>query len=452
MSRGALFVVGIGPGVFQHLSGYAVEILRSSDVVVGYSKYIKQIESFVSAQCIFTGMGEEKRRCEVAIELARAGKRVSLVSSGDPGIYGMASLVLSMAKDVDVEVVPGIPALSFAASRVGVPLGGDFALVSLSDLLVPWEKIVFTLDRVSLTDVPIVIVNPGSKKRKFHLSKAVNTIARYRDASTPVAIVENAFQPDERTQILKLADLEDVPFTSMNTTVFVGCSRTKVLKDKLVTDRGYFDKGRLCYHVSLGVQDESAAIENFSLSFVRDHLKAHDFDPWEVEVVARMVHAVADFSIASLVSFNRGFVKQAVGALKRGCTLLVDTQMAKAGISRSYAERLGVSVMSIPKPKEVPDGYTRLAWGLRDVSHLLKESILVVGNAPTVLLEAVKIYEETGIFPKAVVALPVGFVGTVEAKRSVEKLPVPSLVLEGNRGGTPLAVAAVNALLRIACE
>lgn len=203
------------------------------------------------------------------MELARSGKRVAVVSSGDPGIYGMASLVLEMAKDIEVEIVPGIPALSFAASRVGVPVGGDFALISLSDLLVPWEKIISTLDRVALADVVIVIVNPGSQKRAHHLSKAVNVISRYRPKNTPVAIVENACQENENIRLLTLNDLEGKPFTSMNSIIFVGCSRTKLMGGRLVTDRGYFTKGIDFYEMELEADGTGEGIEHESLSFIK---------------------------------------------------------------------------------------------------------------------------------------------------------------------------------------
>lgn len=177
---------------------------------------------------------------------------------------------------------------------------------------------------------------------------------------------------------------------------------------------------------------------------------AHDFDPREREIVARMVHAAADFSIASFAKFKDNFVEAALDAIQNGCKIVVDTSMAAAGISKSYADTLGIMVEVIPKPGLVPSNTTRLAAGLRDYADNLWDSILVVGNAPTVIMELEKIYKEKRILPKALVAVPVGFVGTVKAKRIAEKLPVPSLIVMGNRGGTPLAVAAVNALLRLA--
>ena len=449
LADGALFVVGIGPGVRQCLTPQAERALVVCDAVVGYRGYLERVKEWVSGELFPFGMGEEEKRCRFAVELAASERRVALVSSGDAGIFGMASLAVEMAKEagVDVEVIPGMPALSFAASRVGVPVGGDFFLISLSDLLVPWEKIVFDLDRAALSDLPIVLLNPGSSKRRWHLSMAANTILRYRRPDTPVAVVENAFLEGERVLVTTLSGLEGSEFTSMNATVFVGCSRTVVLDGVLVTDRGYRRKGRLFNWVELS-EDEPSGIEGRSLGFIKEHLKAHSFGPCELEVVARMVHAVADFSVASLVRFRGDFVEKAVSSLRSGCLLLFDTNMALAGVSSRMANVLGVECRVIPK-KSPPPGYTMSAWGMRLSRDLIPDSIVVVGNAPTALVELCRMCGE-GVIPLAVVAAPVGFVGTVRAKRLLEQVDVPALVVEGNRGGTPLAVAAVNALLRLA--
>ena len=452
MGKGRLFVVGIGPGVKEHLTYRALEALKASRYVVGYRRYVESIGFLIDAEILSYGMGEERERCECAVDLASRGYTVSLVSSGDPGIFGMASIAIELApEDLDVEIIPGLPALSFAASKVGVPLGGDFALVSLSDLLLPWEKIVLFLDRVASSDVSIAIVNPGSSKRPFHLSKAANTILRYRPADTPVAVVENACLPQEKVQILKLGELEGIRFTSMNSIVFVGCQRSVVKDNGIVTDRGYFRKGQVCYWVELEDVSDPVGIESASLTFVKNHLKAHDFSPQELEVVARMVHAVADFSVASLVRFSPDFVGRVIEKLRMGNVLiLADTDMARAGISSLLVERLNAKVLSLPKPQGAPPNVTRSAWGLRSMSSELSKALLVVGNAPSVLLELKKLKEDGVDMPFGVVGLPVGFVGTCRAKRILEDLCVPYMTVEGNRGGTPMAVAAVNALLRLA--
>ena len=448
MARGSLHIVGIGPGVLEHMSFAAKRVLEECSFVVGYEKYVRQIEYVAKGKAISFPMGKERERVEVAINLAERGNRVALVSSGDPGIYGMASLALELAegRDIDVEIIPGIPALTFAASKVGVPLGGDFSLISLSDLLIPWEKIVFNLDRASLCDVSIVLVNPGSSKRRYHLAMAANTILRYRLPDTPVAIVENAFSNGERIEVTSLTELEDREFTSMNAIVFVGCSRTRVSDGRMITDRGYFRKGPLVNEVEL---EGSEDIERASLDFIKRHLKAHNFSHMEKEIVARMVHAAADFSIASLVEFKEGFCERASEVLRNGGRVIVDTQMALSGISKAIADELGVEVKALPKC-EPPSGYTKSAWGLRLLKDEVAKSLVVVGNAPTVLMELKRLADE-GVKPKAVIGVPVGFVGTVRAKGVLKELGVPYLTVWGNRGGTPIAVAAVNALLRLAC-
>ena len=174
-NRGQVFVVGLGPGVEELLTPMAKNALESASHWVGYKGYLAQAERLVETQGRFLHpfpMGGEVERCSKALQLAREGRRVALISSGDPGIYGMAGPLLQMARDVDVEIIPGVPALSAVAARLGAPLMGDFALISLSDLLVPWEGILYRMEKVASADLVVVLYNPGSSKRRDHLSKA----------------------------------------------------------------------------------------------------------------------------------------------------------------------------------------------------------------------------------------------------------------------------------------
>ncbi len=435
-----LWVVGTGPE--GTMSTAAVEAIRKAEVLVGYHRYVEQVRHLSSAEAVTYSMGEERERCLKALELSRKGLNVALLSGGDPGIFGMASLVLELAEDEEVEVIPSLPSLSFAAARVGAPLGADFSLVSLSDLLVPWERIVYLLDRAAVSDTSIVLINPGSRRRRDRLPLAANTILRYRPPNTPVAVVENACQRGERITVTNLKELEAQEFTSMNAIVFIGNSRTVVKNNRLITDRGYFRRGVISHNIELGPIKSPKEIETASLRFIKEHLKAHRFPPAILEIVARMVHAVADFSIASEVAYSEDFVEKAREVIRSGGTVWTDTEMASCGISWD-------KVKPLPKPSTPPKGTTRTAWGLRSVKEQLNNSLLVVGNAPTVLFELMELMKE-GHRPKAVIGCPVGFVGAAESKRLLMKSGIPYLTITGNRGGTPLAVAATNALIRLA--
>ena len=446
-----LFIIGIGPGDSELLPPKTVEALKLSQAVVGYRKYLDQLKDILKEKEIHSfEMGEEIERCKKAVDIALKGKTVSLVSSGDAGIYGMASIAFKLALEhkLEAEIIPGIPAISFCASRLGVPIGSDFALISLSDLITPWEIIVYQLDRIASTDITAVIINPGSKKRRFHLSKAANIFLRHRSPDTPVGIVENAYSKDEKITITTLKEIEEKAFENMNATVFIGNSRTEVIGDYIITERGYFKKWRIPY-IELEVTENPEAIEKKSLNFVKDHLKAFNFTEEEKEIVARVIHSVGDFSIASFIRFNNNPINIMVNKSHENIYVFTDTEMAYHGINRRLlAKCTNWKLKVIPRPKTSSLHITRSALGIRNVKEKLHESILIIGNAPTALREAINIYE-TGISPTAVIATPVGFVGASQVKNLLLEKSIPSIVIEGNRGGTPPAVAIFNALLKI---
>lgn len=449
-----LFITGIGPGSPELISPLARKALEESDTVIGYTKYIQQIEPLIGGKRILTyGMGEELKRAECAVEEASKGHTVALISSGDAGIYGMASLAikLSEGKGIDIEVIPGIPALSFCAARIGAPIGGDFALISLSDLITPWEVIVYHLDRASSTDMSIVLINPGSKRRKDHLSKAANVMLRYRPADTPVAIVENAYTPEEKITRMTLGALENTEFYNMNATVFIGTSRTDIVNGLWTTDRGYFKPWEVPF-IELEESDSPREIEEKSLTFVKRHLKSMNFSKEELEVATRVVHSVGDFSISSFIRFLNGFTEKILSSAEKELFVFTDTAMAYHGINRSLlSQHTRWKLEILPRPEKASHGKTRSAQAVENISHLLEKSILIIGNAPTALKEVIYRYEK-GSSPSALIATPVGFVGASQSKKELLKTTIPSFTILGNRGGTPPAVAAFNALLKIIAE
>ncbi len=447
-----LFIVGIGPGTYEYMTPAAIKALESSELIIGYKKYIEQIKTLVkNKKTIMYEMGEELERCQRAVKEAIKGHTVSLVSSGDPGIYGMASIAIKLSenKDIDLEVIPGIPALSFCAARIGAPLGGDFALISLSDLITPWDIIAYHLDKVSSTDMSIVLINPGSRKRKRHLAKAANVILRYRKPETPITIVENAYTPDEKITKLTLKSLEDITFENMNATVFIGTSRTEFINDFMITERGYFNRWKIPF-IELEESNDPEEIENLSLNFVRNHLQSMNFSKEELEIAARVVHSVGDFSISSFIKFLNNFTETILSLVHKKLYVFTDTAMAYHGINRNLLEKYtNWKLKILPRPQKSSKYKTKSAQAIENIIPLLEKSIVIIGNAPTALKELLLKYKSSGIHPKALIATPVGFVGAAQVKKELLKTRIPSFTILGNRGGTPPAVAAFNALLKI---
>ncbi len=247
---GKIYIVGTGPGSTEHITPYAMEAIRKSEVVVGYGTYLDLITDMIKdKEVVSTGMTQEIDRCRTAVELAVSGKTVAVVSGGDPGIYAMAGLVFELLKHrdtaspcprvpVDVEVIPGISAVNAAASRLGAPLMHDFAVISLSDRLTPWELIEKRLEAAAMADFVIVLYNPKSMGRPEHIDKARAACLRHRSAETPVGIVRAAMRENEKVIITDLKDMlkHDI---DMQTTVIIGNSATFTWNNLMITPRGY---------------------------------------------------------------------------------------------------------------------------------------------------------------------------------------------------------------------
>ena len=249
---GKLYIVGVGPGHHDHMTFRAKEVIEESDTIVGYETYVSLVEDLIEGKEVHRyAMTQEVERAHQCIELAKSGKIVSLVSSGDPGIYGMAGLIYEMLAEeewdrktgLNVEIVPGVSSLNSCAALVGSPLMTDFAVVSMSDLLVPWEIIVKRVEAAAQGDFVIVIYNPASKKRIHQLQDTRKILLKYRSQNTPVAIVKGAFR---ESQEIVLTDLENMEShqdkLGMITTVIIGNSSTFMYKDLMINPRGYTSK------------------------------------------------------------------------------------------------------------------------------------------------------------------------------------------------------------------
>ncbi|QTA83071.1 Precorrin-3B C(17)-methyltransferase [Desulfonema limicola] len=255
-----LYVAGIGPGGMGYLCRRAVEVLQQADTIAGYTTYIDLIKPLIKEKNIIqTAMKKEVERVEAAIDTALSGRSCVIVSSGDPGIYAMAGLVFEMCRKkniavtadcktdkhaLQIEIIPGIPALASGASLLGAPLTHDFAAISLSDLLTPWELIEKRINAAAEADFVIVIYNPKSKKRSGHLEKAQKIILKYRDKNTPAGIVTGAMRENQHIQLTTLENLHTAE-VDMQTTVFIGNSTTFDYQGFMVTPRGYARKYNL---------------------------------------------------------------------------------------------------------------------------------------------------------------------------------------------------------------
>lgn len=242
MMKNKIYVVGMGPGKEEMMTGEALSVLEQADVLIGYTVYLQLLgERFREKEKMSTPMRQETERCRLAFEEAKKGKKVALICSGDAGIYGMASLMYEIGKnypDIDIEVIPGITAASSGAAVLGAPLNHDFCVISLSDLLTPWEKIEKRLIAAAEGDFAIAIYNPSSHKRKDYLQRACDILLAFLEDERACGYVENIGREGTKAVTCTLKELRDKE-VNMFTTVFIGNEGSEIINNKLITKRGY---------------------------------------------------------------------------------------------------------------------------------------------------------------------------------------------------------------------
>lgn len=456
MAKGKIFVVGIGPGAESDMTAAVLNAVGASDVVIGYKYYFQFVAHVLpsGAECIDSGMRQEVDRCEQALEYARKGKTVCVISSGDAGIYGMAPLVMEMVErcgdDIEVEVLPGISAFQKAASLLGAPMGHDFCVVSLSDLMTPWELIERRIVAAANADFVTAVYNPKSQGRYWQLHRLKDIFMDCRNGDTPVGYVRNAGREDERVVVTTLMefDPEDV---DMFTVVIIGNSQSYLTdEEKIVTPRGYVSKYMAGESVKVG-----QAIMRDSFRKIEGRLNNKNIYGGKKWALLHAIHTTADFEMENLLWTDEDAVeiiysKVASGEIK---TIVTDVSMAASGIRKGALERLGVDVKCYINDSRGAEmakklNITRAQAGVRLAVEEHPDALYVFGNAPTALLELCGLVRKGKARPAGIIGAPVGFVHVRESKHAAKTLKnVPKIIIEGNKGGSNLAATLVNAVL-----
>lgn len=445
-----IYVAGIGPGSPEDITPAVLEAVKKSDVVVGYKYYFRFIKDYLreGTECIDSGMRQERQRAEEAIALAREGKTVCVISSGDAGIYGMAPLIWEMDPTMDIEVLPGISAFQKAASLLGAPIGHDLCIISMSDLMTPWQLIEKRIKAASMGDFVTAIYNPKSNGRYWQLHRLVELFKKERALTTPVGYVRQAGRPEQEVHLTTLGefDPEDV---DMFTVVIIGNSQSFISNDKFITPRGYFreqkEDGK-----NVG---QSIMIKSFQT--IRKELKNPDIPLWKLWPMLHAIHTTADFDMENLVWMDDGATATLYNKVQNGeiKSIVTDVTMAASGIRKGALERLGIEVICYindPRGAEMAKtlGITRAQAGMRLAAEEHPDALYVFGNAPTALLELCELIRKKKCTPAGIIGAPVGFVHVEESKHAAKTFKdIPKIIIEGRKGGSNLAATLTNSIL-----
>lgn len=451
---GKIYVIGIGPGSERDLTIGARDILGKVDVVVGYKYYFQFVAHYLQpdAECVDTGMRQETARAREAFRFADEGKEVAVISSGDAGIYGMAPLIYEMAEelnsDIEIEVLPGISAFQTAASILGAPIGHDFCIISLSDLMTPWAKIERRIIAAAEADFITAIYNPKSVKRYWQIERLRELFLKERDANTPVGIVRQAGREDQEVTYTTLAEF-DAEQIDMFTMVIIGNSQTFTTRNRMVTPRGYY-REKSDKDTKLGQQ---IMIESFRT--IESQLRNPEIPLDHKWALLHAIHTTADFEMEQIFYSDPDAVKRLHESCVSGKikTIITDVTMVTSGIRKGALQRLGIEAkcyLSDPRTKEMSDrlGITRTQAGIRLAVAEHPDALFAFGNAPTALLELASLIRKGEAKPMGIIAAPVGFVHVCESKHAVKPFRnIPKLIIDGRKGGSNLAATLCNAIL-----
>ena len=476
---GKIIIAGIGPGSKEDITPAVLEAVGQADVVVGYKYYFQFIEPYVSTdcECVDTGMKQERQRAEQAFELAGQGKTVVVISSGDAGIYGMAPLIYEMqhrrqtaresvsdgsaAAPVEVVTLPGISAFQKAASVLGAPIGHDLCIISLSDLMTPWEVIERRIRAAAIGDFVTAVYNPKSHNRYWQLYRLQELFLQVRSTDTPVGYVRQAGRPEQHVTVTTLGDFnpEDV---DMFTVVLIGNSQSYIADGHIVTPRGYYrdsvDGGQ-----PAAKPGQLIMMESFRT--IARELKHGDYPLGHKWALLHTIHTTADFDMENLLYSDPDAVETLYQKVKDGTlkTIVTDVTMVTSGIRKGALQRLGIEAKCYLSDPRVSDlvtnqsplppggaggGLTRTQAGIRLAVQEHPDALFAFGNAPTALMELCKLIRKGKARPAGIIAAPVGFVHVRESKHMVKPFRnIPKIIVEGRKGGSNLAATLCNAIL-----
>ena len=451
---GKIIVAGIGPGSKQDITPAVLEAVRQADVIVGYKYYFQFIQPYVSdgCECIDTGMKKERQRAEQAFEMAEQGNTVVVISSGDAGIYGMTPLIYEMRRergsDIEIESLPGISAFQKAASLLGAPIGHDMCVISLSDLMTPWDVIERRIIAAAVGDFVTAVYNPKSHGRYWQLYRLQELFLQNRSAETPVGYVRQAGRDDECIKVTTLGefDPEDV---DMFTVILIGNSQSYIADGKIITPRGYYrDLSQEGNKIGQNIM-----IESFRT--ISGELRKKDYPLDHKWALLHAIHTTADFDMENILYTDKGAVETLYNKVLSGelKTIITDVTMVTSGIRKGALERLGVEAKCYLSDPRVADmaaslGITRTQAGIRLAVEEHPDALFAFGNAPTALMELCDLICKGKAQPAGIIAAPVGFVHVRESKHMVKPFRnIPKIIVEGRKGGSNLAATLCNAIL-----
>lgn len=456
MSTGKIIVAGIGPGSEADITPAVLNAIRQSDIIIGYKYYFRFITHLLreGTECVDTGMKREQARAKQAFDYAKAGKTVCVISSGDAGIYGMAPLIYEMKKesgsDIEIETCPGISAFQKAASLLGAPIGHDFCVISLSDLMTPWELIEKRIRAAATADFVTAVYNPKSEGRYWQLYRLRELFLQERHPDTPVGYVRQAGREEEVVSVTTLADF-DPERVDMFTVVLIGNSQTYLFDDHMITPRGYY--GEMKQKKSDTGLGQDIMIRSFRT--IEKELRNPDIPLDRKWALLHAIHTTADFDMENILYTDPDAVSTLYNMIHDGKlrTIITDVTMTASGIRKGALRRLGVEVRCYLQDERATGmaaakGITRTQAGIRLAAEEHPDALFVFGNAPTALMELCDLIRKGKATPAGIVAAPVGFVHVQESKHMVKPFThVPKLIVEGRKGGSNLAATLVNAIL-----
>lgn len=454
IDMGKIIIAGIGPGSKEDITPAVQEAVREADAIVGYKYYFQFIESYVKpeCECIDTGMKKERERAEQAFQLAEQDRTVVVISSGDAGIYGMAPLIYEMKQahqsDVEIETLPGISAFQKAASLLGAPIGHDMCIISLSDLMTPWEVIERRIKAAAVGDFVTAVYNPKSHGRYWQLYRLQELFLKYRAADTPLGYVRQAGREEQTVNVTTLGafDPEEV---DMFTLIIIGNSQSYIADGKFITPRGYY-REEANTDVKPGQQ---IMMESFRT--IESELRNKDIPLGHKWALLHAIHTTADFEMERILYTDEDAVETLYHKVKDGTlkTIVTDVTMVTSGIRKGALQRLGIEAKCYLSDPRVADmaseqGITRTQAGIRLAVEEHSDALFAFGNAPTALMELCDLIRKGKAHPTGIIAAPVGFVHVKESKHMVKPFKdIPKIIIEGRKGGSNLAATLCNAIM-----